>query len=58
MAAGCVEGLVRLAMEEIVAVAEREGVRLGEGVVERTTGVDPLEIYLCLGMLADVRKVD
>lgn len=32
MAAGCVEGLVRLAMEEIVAVAGREGVRLGEGL--------------------------
>ncbi|XTI86055.1 hypothetical protein V2W45_1232152 [Cenococcum geophilum] len=58
LAAGCVEGLVRLAMEEIVAVAGRKkGVWLGEGVVERTIGVDPLEIYLCPGMLADVRKV-
>lgn len=45
-------------MEEIVAVAGRKkGVWLGEGVVERTIGVDPLEIYLCPGMLADVRKV-
>jgi len=49
-----VEGLVRLAMEEIVAVAGRKGVRLEEGVVERVIGVDPLEIYLCPGMLADV----
>lgn len=30
----------------------------GGGVVERMIGVDPLEIYLCPGMLADVWKVD
>ena len=57
LAAGCVERLVRPAMEEIVAVAGREGVWLEEGVVERMVGVDPLEIYLCPGMLADVQKV-
>ena len=48
---------MRLAMEEIVAVAGREGVRLGERVVERMIWVDSLEIYLCPGMLADVRNV-
>ena len=54
---GCVEGLVRPAMEEIVAVAGRKGVRLEEGVVERMIGVDLLEIYFCPSMPADVRKV-
>ena len=32
LAAGCVEGLVRLAMEEIVAVAGREGVWMRRGL--------------------------
>ena len=49
--------MVRPAMEEIVVAAGKKGVRLEEGVVERMIGVDPLEIYLCPGMLVDVRKV-
>jgi Ketopantoate reductase PanE/ApbA C terminal len=57
LAARCVEGLVRLAMEEIVAVAGRKGVQLGEGAVERMIGVDPLEVYLCPCMPVDARKV-
>lgn len=54
LAVGCVEGLVRLTMEEVVVL--RGGCLAEEGVVERMIGVDPLEIYLCPRMLADARK--
>lgn len=57
LADGGVEGLVRPAMEEVVAAARAAGVVLAANVVDTMIGIDPLEIYLEPSMLADVRKV-
>ncbi|KAF2802185.1 2-dehydropantoate 2-reductase [Mytilinidion resinicola] len=56
LADGGIEGLVRPAMEEIVAAAKQKGVLLAPDVVDVMIGIDPLEIYLSPSMLADVRK--
>ncbi|KAH8725550.1 2-dehydropantoate 2-reductase-like protein [Phaeosphaeriaceae sp. PMI808] len=57
LADGALEGLVRPAMREIVAAAKRvAGVELGEGIVEWTVGLDPLESYLKPSMQQDLEK--
>jgi 2-dehydropantoate 2-reductase len=57
LADGGIEGLVRPAMDEIVAAAKQKGVLLAPDVVDVMIGIDPLDIYLSPSMLADVRKV-
>lgn len=57
LADGAVEGLVRPAMNEIVAAAKANGVELSEGVVDFSIDVDPLDVYLKPSMMADVEKV-
>jgi hypothetical protein len=58
LAPGAVENLVKPAMREIVDAAKIcAGVELGEGVVQWTVDMDPLESYLKPSMQQDLDKV-
>ncbi|CAO2654140.1 Nn.00g108730.m01.CDS01 [Neocucurbitaria sp. VM-36] len=57
LADGGVEGLVKPAMQEVVAAAKAcAGVELDEGIVEWTISADPLESYLKPSMQQDLEK--
>lgn len=57
LADGGLDGLVKPAMQEIVAAAKAVGVELQKDVVEFTINVDPLESYLKPSMQQDLGKV-
>lgn len=59
LADGGIEGLVKPAMQEIVAAAKAvAGVELDEGILEWTINADPLESYLKPSMQQDLEKVN
>jgi len=56
LADDAIEGLVRPAMNEIIAATKTSGYELPETVAEDMISMDPLDMYLPPSMLSDVRK--
>lgn len=54
--AGAIDGLVKPACNEIIAVAKAKGIELPEDIADKMINVDPIDLYLKPSMQCDVDK--